>query len=59
MVVDVLPEVVYELVHLVVDMAIGSGIFFVRKHIISISAFYTVRPNAAHTITITPIIFFG
>ena len=39
------------------NMAVDSGIPFVGKHIISVLASDTVRPNAAHTTTITPIIF--
>ena len=59
---------VYELVRLVVHLA-GClfagyyGGFFrhppVPKHMISVLASDTVRPNAEHTITITPIIFLG
>ena len=61
--VDVSPEV-YKLVRLVVhlarctlNVAVDSGIPFVRKPMISVLASDTVRPNAAHTTTITPIIF--
>ena len=67
-VVDVPPEV-YKLVHLVVHLAsclyveygaVDSGIPFTRnKHMISVLASDTVRPNAAHTTTTTPIIFLG
>ena len=39
------------------NMAVDSGIPFVCKHMISILASDTVRSNAAHTTTITPIIF--
>ena len=39
------------------NVAVDSGIPFVRKQMISVSAFDTVRPNAAHTTTITLIIF--
>ena len=38
------------------NVAVDSGIPFVRKHMISVLASDTVRPNAAHTITITPTI---
>ena len=65
-VVDVSPGV-YKLVKLVVhlthclyaecNVAVDSGIPFVRKHVIAVLASDTVRPNAAHTTTITPIIF--
>ena len=63
-VIDAPPEV-YELVSLVytwpaastLNMAVDSGIPFVRKHMISALASDTVRPNAAHTTTTTPIIF--
>ena len=41
------------------NMAVDSGIPFVLKHMISVFAPDTVRPNAAHTTTITPIIFLG
>ena len=59
-----LPEV-YKLVCLVVHLARclyaecgdGLGSPFARKHMISVLASDTVRPNAAHTTTITPIIF--
>ena len=57
-VIDVPPEV-YELVRLVVhlsgcplNMAVNSGIPFVRKHMISVMASDTMRPNAVHTTTI-------
>ena len=66
-VVDVPPELC-ELVHLVVHL-VGSlyaeyggglsGIPFVRQHMISVLASDTVRPNAAHTTTITPFIILG
>ena len=39
------------------NMAVDPGIRFVRKQIISVLASDTVKPNAAHTTTITPIIF--
>ena len=39
------------------NVAVDSGIPFVRKHMISVLASDTVRPNTAHTTTITPIIF--
>ena len=39
------------------NVAVDSGIGFARKHMISVLATYTLRPNAAHTTTITPIIF--
>ena len=39
------------------NMAVDSGIPFVRKHMISVLVSDTVRPNAAHTTTITHIIF--
>ena len=63
-VVDVPPEV-YEIVRLLVylpgslDAESESGIQhpLVRKHMISVLASETVRPNAAHTVTITSIIF--
>ena len=60
-VVDV-PLEVHKLVRLVVHlvrclMAVDSGIPFARKHMISVLAADTVRPKAAHTTTITPIIF--
>ena len=61
-VVDIPPEV-HKLVRLVVhlgsflNMAVGSVIPFVRKHMISVLASDTVKPNAAHTTTIMPIIF--
>ena len=62
--VDVSPEV-YKLVRLVVhrpaastlNMAVDFGIPFARKHMTSVLSSDTVRPNAAHTTTITPIIF--
>ena len=65
-VVDVSPEV-YKLVRLVVhlarcltlNVAVVSCIPFARKHMISALAYDTVRPNAEHTTTITPIIFLG
>ena len=41
------------------DVVVTSGVPFVRKHIFSVMAPDTVRPNAAHTTTITPIIFLG
>ena len=62
--VDVPPEV-HKLVRLVVhwpaastlNMVVDSGIPFARKHMVSVLVSDTVRPNAAHTTTITPIIF--
>ena len=39
------------------NMAVDSGIPFALKHMISVLASDTVRPKAAHTTTITPIIF--
>ena len=39
------------------NMAVDSGIPFARKHMISVLASDTVRPNAAHTTTITSITF--
>ena len=39
------------------NLAVDSGIPFARKHMISVLVSDTVRPNAAHTTTITPIIF--
>ena len=62
--VDVPPEV-YKLVRLVVtwfatstlNMLVDSGIPFARKPMISVLTSGAVRPNAAHTTTITPIIF--
>ena len=39
------------------NVAADSGIPFARKHIIPVLASDTVRPNTAHTTTITPIIF--
>ena len=62
--VDVTLEV-YKFVCLVVHLArclyveYGGGLRlpFARKHVISVLASNTVRPNAAHTTTITPIIF--
>ena len=39
------------------NLAVASGIPLVRKHMISVLASGTVRPNAAHTVTITTIIF--
>ena len=63
MVVDVTPEV-YELVRVytwsavsTLNVAVASGIPLVRKHMISVLASETARPNAAHTVTITTIIF--
>ena len=63
-VVDVSSEVYYLdrlVVHVArchtLDVAMDSGIRFASKHMISILASDTVRPNAAHTTTITPIIF--
>ena len=41
------------------NVAVDSGIPFVRKQMILVSAFDTMRPNAAHTTTITLIIFLG
>ena len=38
------------------NKAVDSGIPFARRHIISVLASDTVRPNAAHTTTITSII---
>ena len=38
------------------NVAVDSGIPFARKYMISVLASDTVRPNAAHTTTITPII---
>ena len=63
-VVDVSPEV-YKLVRLVVhpaaastlNVAVNSGISFVHKDMITVLASDTVRPNAEHRTTITPIIF--
>ena len=40
-------------------VAMDSSIPFVRKHMISVWVSDTVSPNAAHTTTITPIIFLG
>ena len=67
-VVDIAREV-YKLVRLVVHLASclhaeygrASGTPFVRKDMVSVLASDTVRPNAAHTttITITSIIFLG
>ena len=66
-VVDVSPEL-YKLVRLVVhlarclytlNVAVDSGIPFERKQMMSVLASDTARPNAAHTTTITPIIFLG
>ena len=59
------PHEVYELVRLVVhlpaastlNIAVDSGIPFMRKHMISVLVSDTLRRNTAHTITITPIIF--
>ena len=39
------------------NVEVDSGIPFVCKHMILVLASDTVRPNAAHTTTITPIIF--
>ena len=39
------------------NVAVDSGVPFARKHMISVLASDTARPNAAHTTTITPIIF--
>ena len=39
------------------NMTMASGIHFVRKHIISVLATNTVRPDALHMTTITPVIF--
>ena len=39
------------------NVAVDFGIPFARKHMISVLVSYMVRPNAAHTTTITPIIF--
>ena len=64
-VVDVSPEV-YKLVRRVVQLArclctlnvaVDSGTPFARKHMVSVLASATVKPNAAHTTTITFIIF--
>ena len=41
------------------NVAVDSGIPFVRKHMISVLAADTVRLNAVHTTTITPVIFLG
>ena len=41
------------------NMAVDSGIHFVHKHTISVLASDTVRLNAAHATTITPIISLG
>ena len=38
-------------------MAVGSGILFVRKRMVSVLASDTVGPNAAHTTMVTSIIF--
>ena len=51
------PPMVYELVRLIVHIAMDFGLSFARKRITSIFASYTVRPNAAHTIPISPVIF--
>ena len=63
-VVDVSREVyklVRQVVHLAaastLNVAVDSGIPFARKHMISVLASDTARPNAAHTTTITSIIF--
>ena len=39
------------------SLSVDSGIPFVRKHMISVLASNTVRPNATHKATITPTIF--
>ena len=39
------------------NVTVDSGILFARKHMISVLASDTVRPDAAHTTTITPMIF--
>ena len=39
------------------NMALNSTISFVHRHMISVLVPDTVRPNAAHTTSITPIIF--
>ena len=39
------------------NVAVDSGIPLERKHMISVSVSDTMRPNAARTTTITPIIF--
>ena len=39
------------------NVVVDSGIPFARKHMVSVLASDTVRPNAAHTTTITSIIF--
>ena len=39
------------------NVAVASSIPLVHKHMISVLASETVRPNAAHTVTITTIIF--
>ena len=62
--VDVSPEV-YKLVRLLytcpaastLNVAVDSGIPFARKHMISVLASDTMRLNAAHTTTITSMIF--
>ena len=61
------PPEVYKLVRLMelytwpaastLKMAVDSGIPFASKHMISVLASDTVSPNAAHTTTITHIIF--
>ena len=63
-VVDVPPRYTNSLVWLytlpfasTLNVEVDSGIPFVRKHMVSVFASDTVRPNAAHTTTITPIIF--
>ena len=38
------------------NMAVDSGIPFARQHMSSVLTFDTLRPNAPHTTTITPII---
>ena len=40
-----------------VNVEVDSGIPFARKHVISVLASDTVRPNATHTTAIIPIIF--
>ena len=39
------------------NMAMDAGIPFARKHMVSVLASDTATPNAAHTTTITPIVF--
>ena len=41
------------------NVAVDSGIPFTRQHVISVLASDMMRPNAAHTATITSIIFLG